>query len=655
MRPIAPHSDNTDPRRPNGFQADFLGCFPSGISAIIWAELHAPELLNPPADDPIAAERLIRRWLEASGSDPSPLLIEAVDANNPSMVETLLPANPSAMGHALLLAMTNANCLTQECYDFCIYRGCITDYIRGKGLPDSYFEIAESIAMLLRNHGARDFTHLPKAARNGDLEKMRHEIEGGTPLDFTCDGWGSPLLSAVAAGQLEAVEYLLDLGADPNLGFDPGILQSPPSDYLELPLVAATRQESPAILKALLRAGADLHARQMEKSRLFESGALSREVAEILFESPMPLLRNHEGDTCAHLLDADSLRRCQDLIPAAAWDARNKGGETPLMSHMNRRSPITNFLLTAGSSPNEYSNLCTFPWSHSLPTEYRMIALTPIHAAIITYDCALIELLLDAGGDFDLPAFTLANHPSMESCQRLRDALDAFQPANFPQWRRDPWRESFEEQQEWNLRFHGKTYPPVFSGDELSLLSHYLAEDPSRASRHQEVITPVSCLDLARLSESPVVIETVRAGSKMAAVSFFSHMREEIDLRIAEYKQTLRDLDDPDIGKPLVYPYMEEMRKLELAILHRIWEETGTVPVTSITRDAAMACLRFANDEFFGGFATALGHVENSGKASMEDLGSILAENLNPGSTIDLGKFFTGAIAELKRLKDLCR
>lgn len=642
------------PRKPEAFRAVFLNNLASRQAAVDWAEQHAPELLDPPADDPLARERLVRRWLEATGADPSPLLIDAVDANNPSLVELLLPADPDTMGHALLLAMTHANRLTQDCYDFCLYRGCITDDIRGKGLPEGYLEVAGSIVTLLRNHGSRDFTLLARAARDGDLEKMRTEIEGGTPPNFTCDGWGSPLLAAIVGSHLAAVEYLLAAGADLNLGFDPGILNSFDRNYLELPLVTAARLVNPAILKFLIKAGADLHCPQMEKSRLFESGTLSREMAEILFESPLPLLRNEEGSTCAHLLDEEPLRLCQDLIPAAAWNARNKAGHTPLMDSITHNSPIVSFLLTAGASPDGYSGVAGFLWAQSLPSKGRVIALTPLHAAIAAHDIVLVETLLDAGADLDLPAFYLAENRSMESCQRLRDVLDHFQPADLPRWKRETWRPSFEEEQEWNLRFDDVASSPCFTEDELNLPRHYLAEDPSRASQNRDLITALSCRDLAECMDSPLIMEIINDGGKLPAVSFFSHMRDEISRKISEYREILRDLEDPGLRKPLVYPYMKEMRQLEVTVLHRIWEETGTLPATRINRDAAMECLRFATAEFFDGFVTAIEHVEETGEASMEHLGSVLAENLNPGSTIDLGKFFSNALANLRRLDELC-
>ncbi len=637
----------------------FPSSFSHGQPVVDWAECHAPELLDVPVSDTLACEHLIERWVKESGADPSPLLMAVVEANDPSLTELLLPADPTTMGHALLLAMTQANSLTLDCYDFCLYRGCIIDDIRGKGLPEVYQEIAASIAQLLRNHSARDFSHLARAARECDLDTMAREVTAGTPVNFTCDGWGSPLLAAISGGHILAVQWLLTAGADPNLAFDPGTLDPSNGDLLILPLVTAIHHGDVKILKALLDAGADLRSPQMARSRIFENGVLSREIAALVFASPLPLLRNHEGSTCAHLLNEKSLRLSQDLIPDSAWNTRNSAGETPATNVVTRESSNLPFLLSAGASPNAYSGLSpgleTFLWSNYLPDDLKLLALTPLHAAIASRQVVLIEMLLDAGGNIRLPAFTLAEGRSLESCQRLRDILDCFQPAELPPRKRLENRTSFEECQEAARLFGDATRSPAFDSDELNLLCHYLAEDPSRAAQHRDLIIPMSCLDLAKLVDSPLIIEMVKHGGKLPAVSFFASMQEEIRQTLAEYQIVLKQLSDPAIRKPLVFPYMKEMRKLELTLLHRIWQETGTLPTTTLNRDAAMDCLRFATAEFFGGFAEAVEHVEQDGEASIEDLSNVLAENLNPGSTIDLGKFFSNAIAKLRTLERFCK
>jgi len=132
-------------------------------------------------------------------------------------------------------------------------------------------------------------------------------------------------------------------------------------------------------------------------------------------------------------------------------------------------------------------------------------------------------------------------------------------------------------------------------------------------------------------------------------------MRNEVRQTIAEYEGVLRQLADPKIRKPMVYPCMKEMRKLEVAILHRIWVETGTLPTTTVMRDEAMECVRFATDEFYGGFAETVKSVEEYDEASIEELANAFAENLNPGSTLDLGKFFTFAVANLRKLEKLSK
>ncbi len=501
-------------KNPVPFRTRFLNYITNGHTITDWADQHAPELLNPPAGDPVAIERLVQSWLKATGADPSPFLLQAVESNDLSLVELLLPADPTIMGEALITAMTHANTLTYECYDFCLYRGCITDDIRGKGVPASYLEIANSIATLLRDHGARDFTRLAKAAREGDLEKMREEVKDGTPINFTCDGWGSPLLAAIVGGNLAAVEYLLNSGADPNLEFDPSILDGGSGDYLHLPIVAAVRYDKTEILKALIQAGADLQSPQMKRTRIFENGSLSRETAKMLFKSPLPLLRDIDGNTCAHLLNEESLRLYQDLIHSSSWNARNNAGHTPLIIHIANESALIPFLLSAGASPNEYTTPCSSCAFDRVVFDTDIIAHTPIHAAIDSGDVILLENLLAAGGTLELPAFRINPNPTIESCQRLRDILNEFQPVDLPLWKRDFWLTSLEESREEYRIFEDldsspSPWSPSLSSSEITLLSHYLAEDPSRAAQHPDFIIPITCLELELRKSS--ILESYKA------------------------------------------------------------------------------------------------------------------------------------------------
>lgn len=62
-----------------------------------------------------------------------------------------------------------------------------------------------------------------------------------------------------------------------------------------------------------------------------------------------------------------------------------------------------------------------------------------------------------------------------------------------------------------------------------------------------------------------------------------------------------------------------------------------------------MECLRYAGCEFDGKFLGAVEQLEAACELSVDEFVGGLAESLNPGSTVDLGKFFTTALATLDR------
>jgi hypothetical protein len=90
---------------------------------------------------------------------------------------------------------------------------------------------------------------LGKAAREGDLAKLRALLADGADPNRRDGNGNSPLLEAVAAGQAAAARALVAAGANPNLGSSGG----------RTPLIEAALGGRVEIARLLITAGADLN------------------------------------------------------------------------------------------------------------------------------------------------------------------------------------------------------------------------------------------------------------------------------------------------------------------------------------------------------------------------------------------------------------
>jgi hypothetical protein len=92
-------------------------------------------------------------------------------------------------------------------------------------------------------------TALQKAAREGDLAKLRSLLDSGADPDQRDGNGNRPLIEAVAAGHLNAVRVLIAAGASPNLTSSGG----------RTPLTEAAIRGRVEIARLLISAGADLN------------------------------------------------------------------------------------------------------------------------------------------------------------------------------------------------------------------------------------------------------------------------------------------------------------------------------------------------------------------------------------------------------------
>ena len=99
--------------------------------------------------------------------------------------------------------------------------------------------------------GQRPQTPLAEAARRNDVNVLRELLANGHKADEGGAPW-TPLIWASRSGSLEAINLLLDFGADINRAGPTG------DDWDATPLQHAILQRQPAAVRLLLDRGADL-------------------------------------------------------------------------------------------------------------------------------------------------------------------------------------------------------------------------------------------------------------------------------------------------------------------------------------------------------------------------------------------------------------
>jgi ankyrin repeat protein len=106
--------------------------------------------------------------------------------------------------------------------------------------------------MLVAACAQRPETPLAQAATRNDVAALRHLLDDGHHVDEGGDSW-TPLIWAARSGSVDAINVLLDAGADVNL---PG---STGDNWDATPLQHAILQRQPAAVRLLLDRGADVN------------------------------------------------------------------------------------------------------------------------------------------------------------------------------------------------------------------------------------------------------------------------------------------------------------------------------------------------------------------------------------------------------------
>src|ERR1019366_421430 len=106
-----------------------------------------------------------------------------------------------------------------------------------------------TVLMIVGALGQTPDAALGKAAREGDLARLKSLLDSGADPNRRDGNGNSPLLEALAAGQAAAARALVAAGANPNLASSGG----------RTPLIAAAIGGRVEIARLLIAAGADLN------------------------------------------------------------------------------------------------------------------------------------------------------------------------------------------------------------------------------------------------------------------------------------------------------------------------------------------------------------------------------------------------------------
>ena len=178
------------------------------------------------------------------------------------------------------------------------------------------------------------------------------------------------------------VTACLDIGADPN---------ARTYYHKETPLHYAASNENPAVVQALIKAGADPNARDDDKETPLHRAASNENpavVQALIKAGADPKARNDDKETPLHYAVRwnENPAVVQALIKAGAdLNARDKYKRTPLHYAVwwNENPAVVQALIKAGADPNARD-------------KYKR---TPLHRAAFNENPAVVQALIKAGAD----------------------------------------------------------------------------------------------------------------------------------------------------------------------------------------------------------------------------------------------------------------
>ena len=216
-----------------------------------------------------------------------------------------------------------------------------------------------------------------------DYRVLPKGVKWATPLAPTPEATQWPLHFAVRWIEDPAlIQALVDAGADVDVKNADG----------DTPLHAARSNRNLAVIQALLDAGADVNAKNADGDTLLHvviEYNTNPAVIQALVDAGADVdAKNDDGDTPLHSAGSnENLAVIQALVDAGAdVDAKNDDGDTPLHSAgSNENLAVIQALVDAGADVDAKN----------------ADGVTPLHAAGSNENLAVIQALMDAGADVD--------------------------------------------------------------------------------------------------------------------------------------------------------------------------------------------------------------------------------------------------------------
>lgn len=207
-------------------------------------------------------------------------------------------------------------------------------------------------ALLLTGFAASSYSgEIHEAVRRGDLPAVQRLVAADRSLLAAKDADGSPpLLVAARAGNVEIARYLLDAGADMNLGDN--------ENSNALHLAACGGQN--AMIDFLLERGMDIHAEDVNgmNAVLFAGGYNKYETARhLLSKGARADSKNRQGTTLMHQAAAMGNLEFMKYLVSQGQSADvglDQWGRTPLTAAaFGGRREVVEYLLANGVNVNE--------------------------------------------------------------------------------------------------------------------------------------------------------------------------------------------------------------------------------------------------------------------------------------------------------------